>query len=150
MLALSSLRALAAGTLLVASLVVVAPVVANASTTARISPSVECKITRPEGDFTAVFGYNSLNSANILIPVGVDNYFNPSPADRGQTTDFLPGRQYGTFGVDFASGNQVWLLKGPDGVRRSATASTSTRECSASVAARFPRPATPPSEPENP
>lgn len=105
-----------------------------------VRPSLECVINRDGTIYTAVFGYNNLNTENVIIPVGNDNKFTPSPIDRGQTTDFLPGRQYGVFGVNFqpSSSNLVWRLKGPDNIARTSTASANSSACSQSVVDRFP------------
>jgi hypothetical protein len=116
-----------------------------ATSNARISAILECVISRDlDGDsvvdlYTAVWGYNSLNTVVVSVTAGgTDNQYVPSPAFRGQPTDFNPGRAYAAFANNFTSGNVVWQLKGPDGNRRTATANPSSKACSASVVAANP------------
>ncbi|MFZ3018130.1 MAG: HYR domain-containing protein [Gallionella sp.] len=100
-------------------------------TTARkvIEPKLECVKTNGPGSFTARFGYNNANKVAVTIPVGPDNAFAPLPADRGQTTTFLPKRQKNTFAVDFDGNRITWALKGPDGKTRSASATRKSDRC---------------------
>jgi hypothetical protein len=54
---------------------------------------------------------------NIVVPVGPNNRFVPDPANRSQTTNFLPGRSryfpIYAFSVNFAaSGSAKWQLNG--------------------------------------
>jgi CSLREA domain-containing protein len=88
-----------------------------------ISPVLEnggCVVRNANGTFTATFGYNNPNTFAVTIPVGNDNKFTPAPQDRGQTTNFLPGRQVAAFTVTFTGGNLVWTLNG-----KTSTASSS-------------------------
>lgn len=91
---------------------------------APVRPVLEVVHANGDGSYTAEFGYRNDNPFAVTIPVGSDNRFSPSPADRGQDTVFAPGRQVRTFAVDFSGGNLVWVLRGPDGRTRSATAGT--------------------------
>jgi hypothetical protein len=111
----------------------------------RVSPSLECVISRDlDGDtvidmYTAVWGYNNLNSTTVTIAAGAgDNNYSPNPVFRGQPSDFLAGRAYGVFNNNFTSGNVVWRLKGPDGIARTATAATTSKACSVNVTAANP------------
>jgi hypothetical protein len=65
----------------------------------------------------------------VTIPAGLDNAFAPLPADRGQTTTFLPKRQKNTYTVDFDGSRITWTLKGPDGKTRSASATRKSDRC---------------------
>jgi len=93
-----------------------------------VRPILECVVNNQDGTYTAHFGYLNENDESIEIPVGGDNKFTPSPQDRGQTTIFEPGRTEfypdSEFTVDFDGTNLVWTLEGPDGARRTSTASS--------------------------
>ena len=47
----------------------------------------------PDGSYDLVFGYMNRNPSEIEIPLGPNNTIDPAPADQGQPTNFLPGRQ---------------------------------------------------------
>jgi hypothetical protein len=96
---------------------------------AAISPVLECVVANGDGSYTAWFGYNNRNTADVSVPVGSNNRFTPNPIDRGQTTLFEPGRKVRTFSVTWGGGNLVWSLKGPDGKNRTSTASPSSKRC---------------------
>ncbi len=99
--------------------VFVAPVVIA---TEKISPILDSLVTNCDGTYTAFFGYLNRNASTVTIPTGSDNRFSPAPEDRGQTTDFLAGRQRKVFSVDFPGGNLVWTLRSPNGQQSTATA----------------------------
>jgi hypothetical protein len=101
----------------------------QAVTNAAIQPILECVVNNGGGSYTARFGYNNLNTVTITIPVGDNNKFNPNSSQRGQTTSFLPGRQFFTFGVPFDGSTLTWSLRGPDGILRNATASSASPSC---------------------
>jgi len=67
----------------------------------------------PDHSYELVFGYMNRNADEVEIPLGPSNQLDPSPADRGQPTTFLPGRQRNVFRVqvphDF-KGKYVWTL----------------------------------------
>jgi uncharacterized repeat protein (TIGR01451 family) len=110
--------------------------------TKQVEPVLECVRNNGGGSYSAYFGYENKNSVAVTIPVGNDNRFNPDPKDRGQPSVFGPGRQRFVFKVDMTlkkdddkkgkssnsngggddDNNLVWILKGPDGKGRSATA----------------------------
>jgi uncharacterized repeat protein (TIGR01451 family) len=90
----------------------------------QVRPVLECIYKSADDNFVGVFGYLNPNQVEVEIPVGSTNRFNPNPQDRGQTTNFLPGRQVAVFEVPYASGNQVWILNG-----RTSTAGTNPRGC---------------------
>src|SRR6266481_7068800 len=55
----------------------------------------------PDGSFNMVFGYLSRNHVQELsIPLGVQNGFDPGPADRGQPTYFYPRENHFLFRVN--------------------------------------------------
>jgi GH35 family endo-1,4-beta-xylanase len=100
----------------------------NASLTqtfSAVSPVLECVAQASNGSYIAYFGYNNPNSFTVGIPVGTQNRFSPAPQDRGQATQFAPGRVYGSFKVPFWGNNLVWTLNG-----RTATASAQSAACS--------------------
>jgi uncharacterized repeat protein (TIGR01451 family) len=95
----------------------------------QVEPVLECIRNNGGGSYSAYFGYENKNSVAITIPVGSDNRFNPDPGNRGQPSVFGPGRQKFVFKVNMTlknaggdENNLVWILKGPDGKGRSATA----------------------------
>ena len=52
----------------------------------------------PDGTHSFLIGYFSRNTeAELDIPIGPNNHFEPGPVDMGQPTHFLPGRRYGMF-----------------------------------------------------
>lgn len=109
-------RALAIGVLLVTQVA--------AQTGQSVTPVVECVSQLSGGQYSATFGYKNNNTGSIGIAAGDNNKFTPSPADRGQTTIFNPGRVRNAFSVRFeGSGSLVWTVKGPDNASRTATAS---------------------------
>ena len=86
--------------------------------------------------YRAHFGYKNDNDENVIIPIGNDNKFTgggSSDQDRGQPTEFEPGRTdyypNSEFYVDFDGTNLVWTLKGPDGSTRTSTASSNSKRC---------------------
>ena len=55
----------------------------------------------PDGSFNMVFGYLNRNHVEELsLPVGVQNAFDPAPADRGQPTYFYPRENHFLFKVN--------------------------------------------------
>lgn len=79
----------------------------------------------PDGSYDLVFGYMNRNADEIEIPLGAGNQLEPAPADHGQPTSFLPGRQRNSFRIhvpaDF-KGKFVWTLTYA-GLTQTATAS---------------------------
>ena len=49
-------------------------------------------VRNADGALTLAFGYHNVNRVEVAVD-GEDNAFLPGPADRGQPTVFLPGRQ---------------------------------------------------------
>jgi hypothetical protein len=103
----------------------------QAVTNAAVVPILECVLNNGGGSYTARFGYNNLNTVTINIPVGDNNKFNPNSSQRGQTTAFLPGRQFFAFDVPFDGSNLTWSLKGPDAILRNVAASSASPSCTA-------------------
>jgi hypothetical protein len=98
-----------------------------------VRPILECVVENGPGNYTAHFGHLNENPDPVTIPVGSDNRFTPLPQDRGQTTDFPPGRSpffpNAAFQVDFNGSNLVWTLRSPDGSTRTSTASSGSTRC---------------------
>lgn len=98
-----------------------------------VRPILECVKDAGDGNYVAYFGYLNENDMRVEIPVGENNFFTPGPQDRGQTIEFLPGRTPyypdAEFNVAFDGSNLVWTLEGPDGSRRTSTASANSQEC---------------------
>jgi hypothetical protein len=53
----------------------------------------------PDGSYDLVFGYMNRNTSEVEVPLGPANAVDPAPADRGQPTTFLPGRQRDAFRI---------------------------------------------------
>jgi hypothetical protein len=104
----------------------------------RAEAVVECVVQHSHGSFTAHFGYSNDGPEALSLPVGPANAFVPAPAERGQPTVFAPGRSprfpRSAFAVDFDGHDLTWTLAGPDGRAHTATASASSRRCTAADA----------------
>ena len=81
-----------------------------------IAPFLDCvSYDGAHNILTATFGYVSANSDPIVIDVGPDNFFSPSPPDQGQTTLFFPGTNHDAFEVSFVLSSTpsiTWSLLG--------------------------------------
>lgn len=78
-----------------------------------------------DGSYELVFGYMNRNADEIDVPLGPANQMDPAPADQGQPTTFIPGRQRAAFRIKVPSdfkGRYVWTLTYA-GVTQTATAS---------------------------
>ena len=75
----------------------------------------------PDGSRLFYFGYMNRHTGEVTVPMGSENGFEPGPVDRGQPTNFLPGRQRHVFTVkvpaDF-TGKLVWTVASDAGVQR--------------------------------
>jgi len=104
-----------------------------------VSPAYEGFEVNPDGSYNLVFGYMNRNwEEEIDVPIGEGNYFawttpgglddlgraryDPSNADMGQPTHFLPRRNRFTFEVrvpaDFGEEELVWTLTTQGETRR--------------------------------
>ena len=94
----------------------------------QLIPKLECVEYVGGGKFIAYFGYKNPNNKSIEIPIGTRNYFKPDPQNRGQPTNFAPGRtpDYpdAAFEVLFELDNLTWNLDG-----NSVMASSSSEPC---------------------
>jgi pimeloyl-ACP methyl ester carboxylesterase len=97
--------------------------------TLAVKPVLECVTANTNGTFTAKFGYLNENSTPVTIPIGSGNRFTPLPQDRGQTTNFQPGRIRFAFEIPFDGNNLVWTLRSPNGSQRTSTASRNSTRC---------------------
>ncbi len=103
-----------------------------------VKPILECVIDNGDGTYTVHFGYLNQNDEAVDIPVGSNNTFNQSSYNTDLPTTFEPGRTgywpNSGFSMVVDAGdlqnNLVWTLEGPDGSRRTSTASTSSQPCS--------------------
>jgi len=67
---------------------------------ASVTPAYEGWFDNPDGTHTFLIGYYSRNTeAEIDIPIGPNNHFDPGPADMGQPTHFLTRRRFGMFTI---------------------------------------------------
>ncbi len=81
---------------------------------ADVQPLLECvwsDQTQRKPTYEAVWGYDNTSSSTVTLPLGSSNGFSPDPADRGQGTSFLPGRNDNTVVTTWdGSGNVQWNL----------------------------------------
>lgn len=81
-----------------------------------VSPAFEGWFDNPDGTHTFLIGYYNRNaSAEIDIPIGPNNKFEPGDIDMGQPTHFLTRRRFGVFTVtvpkDFPKTQKIrWTL----------------------------------------
>jgi hypothetical protein len=67
---------------------------------ASISPAYDGWYDNPDGTHTFLIGYYNRNwTAEVDVPIGPDNHFEPGDPDRGQPTHFLPNRGFGMFTI---------------------------------------------------
>jgi hypothetical protein len=81
-----------------------------------VAPFVDCVYLSPSGNLvTAFFGYNSVNSGSVTVPVGSSNHVTPSPVNWGQVTTFAPGIQHDAWIATFdltATSSITWSVLG--------------------------------------
>jgi hypothetical protein len=83
-----------------------------------VAPFLEGWLENADGTYTFSFGYFNLNTEEVVeIPVGPDNFVEPSEYDGTQPTVFRPRRDRGVYAVtvpgDFAErgGRVTWTLR---------------------------------------
>src|SRR5262245_28253068 len=65
---------------------------------ASITPAYDGWYENADGTRTFLIGYYNRNwTAEVDIPIGPNNHFEPGDDDRGQPTHFLPNRNFGMF-----------------------------------------------------
>jgi hypothetical protein len=83
---------------------------------ASITPAYEGWFDNPDGSHSFLIGYYSRNTqAEVDVPIGPDNHFEPGNQDMGQPTHFLTRRRFGMFVVtvprEFAKTQKLtWTL----------------------------------------
>ena len=87
-----------------------------------ISPIFDGWEELPDGTRLFYFGYIN-RGAEVAMPIGADNGFEPGPADRGQPTTFLPGRHEHVFTIPPRTRRQAGLDPSTDGGVQHANAS---------------------------
>ena len=88
---------------------------------ASISPSFDGWYTNADGTHTFLVGYYNRNwNAEVDVPIGPENHFEPGEPDRGQPTHFLPNRGFGMFTVtvpkDMPPTERIWWVLTVNGV----------------------------------
>ena len=86
-----------------------------------VSPAYDGWYENPDGTRTYLMGYYSRNtSAELDIPIGPNNHFEPGEPDRGQPTHFYPNRAYGMFSIklpaNMPANEKVWWVLTANGV----------------------------------
>ncbi len=102
---------LAAGSVAIAQL----PMSSRPRSGAGVTPVFEGWYTNPDGTLTLSFGYFNRNTEEtVQVSLGENNRFDGGEPDRGQPAVFLPGRQWGVFGVrvlpDMGDAKVYWTL----------------------------------------
>jgi hypothetical protein len=88
---------------------------------ASVTPAFDGWYDNPDGSHVFLIGYYNRNwSANVDIPIGPNNKFEPGDIDRGQPTHFLPNRNFGMFTITvpkaFGSTERLWWTLTVNGV----------------------------------
>ena len=97
-----------------------------------VLPIADCITNNGNGTCTAHFGYENTTGVVVTIPVGVNNSFSVGASNRNQPTVFQVGRVTNAFTVIFqtnGSDTSSWILKGPDGILRSALLLSTSPTC---------------------
>src|ERR1700759_1750424 len=67
---------------------------------ASVTPAYEGWFDNPDGTHSFLIGYYSRNTqAEVDVPIGPNNHFEPGNQDMGQPTHFLTRRRFGMFVV---------------------------------------------------
>lgn len=88
---------------------------------ASISPAYDGWYDNPDGTHTFLIGYYNRNwTAEVDVPIGPNNYFEPGDQDRGQPTHFMPNRGFGMFTITVPKNTpateKVWWVLTVNGV----------------------------------
>ena len=99
-LRLATVAALAAGGPMVSAQGQLLPSTPKLGFGASVTPAYDGWFDNPDGTHTFVIGYYNRNwNAEVDIPIGPNNHFEPGDADRGQPTHFMPNRSFGMFAI---------------------------------------------------
>jgi uncharacterized repeat protein (TIGR01451 family) len=97
-----------------------------------VSPMLECVAFANGAPSVAYWGYRNDNDFPVTIPIGDTNKFTPGAQDRGQPTEFEPGRLIGVVATSFGGAAAlIWHLDGA-----TASASSGSTHCTATVELR--------------
>lgn len=121
LLRLATVAALAAGGALVSAQGQLLPSSPKLGFGASVTPAYDGWYDGPDGTHTFVVGYYNRNwNAEVDIPIGPNNHFEPGEPDRGQPTHFLPNRNYGMFAITVpkstAATERLWWVLTVNGV----------------------------------
>ncbi len=105
---------------------------------------VSC-VTNGAASYSARFGYENDNTADVAIAIGPANGFTPAPEARGQPTTFQPGTVQEAFTVaGIPNGvSLTWTVSSAGGTRTATSSPGLTSKCPA------PPPPPPPPDPEH-
>lgn len=86
-----------------------------------VSPAYDGWYDNPDGTRTYLMGYYSRNtSAELDIPIGPNNHFEPGEPDRGQPTHFYPNRAFGMFSIKLPANTpateKLWWVLTANGI----------------------------------
>jgi len=99
----------------------------------KVSIGVECVFDNQDGSYTAYFGYDNTSGTLIEVPVAAaapsKNEVSPGNPQRGQVTQFKPGRNKGAFAVVFDGQPLTWSVRAPGSSLSKATAARNSTPC---------------------
>jgi hypothetical protein len=86
-----------------------------------VTPAYDGWYENQDGTRTYLMGYYSRNtSAEVDIPIGPNNHFEPGEPDRGQPTHFYPNRSFGMFSIklpaNIPASEKLWWVLTANGV----------------------------------
>src|SRR4051794_30431161 len=90
--------------------VVVETRAATAPTVSSVNQLPGCVSKVGATTWLATFGYESRASRPVVVPVGTQNGFSPTPSGRGQPERFDPGKHVSAFSVPFDGNALTWTL----------------------------------------
>ena len=88
---------------------------------ASISPAYDGWYNNADGTHSFLIGYYNRNwTAEMDVPIGPNNHFEPGDPDRGQPTHFYPNRNFGMFSItvpkNTAATEKLWWVLTVNGV----------------------------------